>query len=118
LFLIPSDRISNFRRAIASAIMTSRIMKSTPSNRNPPLAPIRLVPIFDLETVLIIGEAATSACCDTEYPYLDGYRIDFDYAIAPVDHITFRSDENVISLEQEDLFLAGLLSRVTVRNPG
>jgi hypothetical protein len=46
--------------------------------------------------------------------YLDGRRVDFDYPIAPVDHISFRSDEDVISMQQEDLFLSRLFRCVAM----
>jgi hypothetical protein len=45
---------------------------------------------------------------------LGGRRVDFDYPIAPVDHISFRSDEDVISMQQEDLFLSRLFRRVAI----
>ena len=46
--------------------------------------------------------------------YLDGRRIDFDYLVAPVDYIPLRSDEDVISMQQEDLFLTRLFRRVAI----
>ena len=46
--------------------------------------------------------------------YLDGRRIDFDYLVAPVDYIPLRSDEDVISMQQEDLFLSPLFRRVAI----
>src|ERR1700691_5513293 len=98
------------RAATASAKRISRIMKRTPSRRKPSSC---LSPgCRDLGFMVVAHSLPEwqGLCVVVRDVFdLDRHRGYFDNAISPVDNVAFRSNENVISVQQENLLLASPL---------